>query len=109
MSILWEELAAGFSGPEAMVRVTLRLIVAMLVGAVIGIQRERAHKPAGLRTPMLGASGAAVVVLGGGEFGMNAAGNGTAFGHCYRWVINDLFGYFFFNVAATIQRIAQAF
>ena len=71
MSILWEELAAGFSGPEALVRVTLRLIVAMAFGAVIGIQRERAGKPAGIRTHMLVASGAAVFVMAGGEFGMN--------------------------------------
>jgi putative Mg2+ transporter-C (MgtC) family protein len=71
MNILWEELAAGFSGAEAMVRITLRLIVAMLFGAVIGIQRERAGKPAGLRTHMLVASGAAVFVMAGGEFGMN--------------------------------------
>jgi putative Mg2+ transporter-C (MgtC) family protein len=71
MNILWEELAAGFSGAEAMVRITLRLIVAMAFGAVIGIQRERAGKPAGLRTHMLVASGAAVFVMAGGEFGMN--------------------------------------
>jgi putative Mg2+ transporter-C (MgtC) family protein len=72
MSIVWEELAAGFSGPEAMVRITLRLIVAMLFGAVIGIQRERAHKPAGLRTHMLVSAGAAVFVMAGGEFGMSS-------------------------------------
>jgi putative Mg2+ transporter-C (MgtC) family protein len=71
MNILWEELAAGFSGAEAMVRITLRLIVAMAFGAVIGIQRERAGKPAGLRTHMLVASGAAVFVMAGGEYGMN--------------------------------------
>jgi putative Mg2+ transporter-C (MgtC) family protein len=71
MNILWEELAAGFSGAEAMVRISLRLIVAMAFGAVIGIQRERAGKPAGLRTHMLVASGAAVFVMAGGEFGMN--------------------------------------
>jgi putative Mg2+ transporter-C (MgtC) family protein len=72
MSIVWEELAAGFSGPEAMVRITLRLIVAMLFGAVIGIQRERARKPAGLRTHMLVSSGGAVFVMAGEEFGMNS-------------------------------------
>ena len=71
MNVLWEELAAGFSGPEAMARVTLRLIVAMILGAVIGIQRERAGKPAGLRTHMLVSSGAAVFVMASGEFGMN--------------------------------------
>jgi putative Mg2+ transporter-C (MgtC) family protein len=72
MKVLWEELAAGFSGPEAMARITLRLIVAMIFGAVIGIQRERAGKPAGLRTHMLVASGAAVFVMAGAEFGMSS-------------------------------------
>jgi putative Mg2+ transporter-C (MgtC) family protein len=71
MNVLWEELAAGFSGAEGMARLTLRLIVAMIFGAVIGIQRERAGKPAGLRTHMLVSAGAAVFVMAGGEFGMN--------------------------------------
>lgn len=55
-----------------MARITVRLIVAMIFGAVIGIQRERAGKPAGLRTHMLVALGAAVFIIASGEFGMNA-------------------------------------
>jgi putative Mg2+ transporter-C (MgtC) family protein len=39
---------------------------------VIGIQRERAGKPAGLRTHMMVALGAAVFIMASGEFGMNA-------------------------------------
>jgi putative Mg2+ transporter-C (MgtC) family protein len=72
MNVVWEELAAGFPEAEAMARITVRLIVAMIFGAVIGIQRERAGKPAGLRTHMLVASGAAVFIIASGEFGMNA-------------------------------------
>ena len=72
MNVVWEELAAGFPETEAMVRITVRLIVAMIFGAVIGIQRERAGKPAGLRTHMLVALGAAVFIIASGEFGMNA-------------------------------------
>jgi putative Mg2+ transporter-C (MgtC) family protein len=72
MNVLWEELAAGFPSPEVMVRIILRLTVAMIFGAVIGIQRERAGKPAGIRTHMLVSSGAAVFVMAGAEFGMNA-------------------------------------
>lgn len=72
MNVLWEELAAGFPSAEVMVRITLRLTVAMIFGAVIGIQRERAGKPAGIRTHMLVSSGAAVFVMAGAEFGMNA-------------------------------------
>ena len=71
MNVVWEELAAGFPEAEAMARITVRLIVAMIFGAVIGIQRERAGKPAGLRTHMLVALGAAVFIIASGEFGMN--------------------------------------
>jgi putative Mg2+ transporter-C (MgtC) family protein len=71
MNVVWEELAAGFPNAESMARITLRLIVAMIFGAVIGIQRERAGKPAGVRTHMLVSSGAAVFVIASGEFGMN--------------------------------------
>jgi putative Mg2+ transporter-C (MgtC) family protein len=72
MNVVWEELAAGFPDAETMARITLRLIIAMSFGAVIGIQRERAGKPAGLRTHMLVALGAAVFIIASGEFGMNA-------------------------------------
>ena len=71
MNVVWDELAAGCPHAEAMVRLSVRLIVAMIFGAVIGIQRERAGKPAGLRTHMMVALGAAVFVIASGEFGMN--------------------------------------
>jgi putative Mg2+ transporter-C (MgtC) family protein len=71
MNVVWEELAAGFPDTETMVRITVRLIIAMIFGAVIGIQRERAGKPAGLRTHMLVSSGAAVFLIASGEFGMD--------------------------------------
>ena len=71
MNVVWEELAAGFPDAETMARITVRLIVAMIFGAVIGIQRERAGKPAGLRTHMLVSSGAAVFLIASGEFGMD--------------------------------------
>ena len=71
MNVVWEELAAGFPDAETMARITIRLVVAMIFGAVIGIQRERAGKPAGVRTHMLVSSGAAVFILARGAFGMN--------------------------------------
>lgn len=49
----------------------IRLLVAMLLGAIIGFQRERAGKPAGLRTHMLVAMGSALFVLGGSAAGMS--------------------------------------
>jgi len=42
----------------------------MLLGAIIGFQRERAGKSAGLRTHMLVAMGSALFVLGGSAAGM---------------------------------------
>ena len=71
MNVVWEELAAGFPDTETMTRITVRLIIAMSFGAVIGVQRERAGKPAGLRTHMMVALGAAVFIIASGEFGMN--------------------------------------
>jgi putative Mg2+ transporter-C (MgtC) family protein len=71
MNVLWEELATGIPDSEALARITLRLMIAMIFGAVIGIQRERAGKPAGLRTHMLVSSGTAVFVIASEEFGMN--------------------------------------
>ena len=39
--------------------ISLRLLLAAALGVVIGYQRERAHKPAGLRTHILICMGAA--------------------------------------------------
>ena len=72
MSLIWEELTGGFSGTQEMVSLTVRLVLASLVGAVIGFQRERMGKAAGLRTHMLVSSGAAVFVIGGAELGMGS-------------------------------------
>ena len=41
----------------------LRLGLALLVGALVGLEREASHKPAGLRTHMLVSLGAAFFVL----------------------------------------------
>ncbi|CAB3891713.1 Protein SrpB [Achromobacter anxifer] len=54
-------------------RIVLRLSVAMLLGGLLGYERERSGKAAGLRTHMLVALGAAIFVLvplqGGMEVG----------------------------------------
>lgn len=46
-------------------QVLINLIVAMLLGALIGIDREAADKPAGLRTHMLVAGAAALLIAVG--------------------------------------------
>jgi putative Mg2+ transporter-C (MgtC) family protein len=62
MDIVWAELAGGLPDPTQLVRVTLRLLTAMLVGAVVGLQRQQVGSPAGLRTHMLVAMGGALFV-----------------------------------------------
>ena len=59
-------------GPQ-MVRVVVRVLTAALLGALLGAERERAGKPAGLRTHMLVALGAALFVLFPAESGMEVA------------------------------------
>ncbi len=46
-----------------------RLALAVLLGAILGLDRERVHSAAGLRTHMLVCLGAAVMVLGGSVAG----------------------------------------
>jgi putative Mg2+ transporter-C (MgtC) family protein len=72
--MIWEELIAGFSDTREIVRVIIRLLAAMLLGAVVGVQREHTGKPAGLRTHILVAMGGALFILAPLEFGMNADG-----------------------------------
>jgi len=60
-----ENLSKGASVGE----VVIRLLVAVLMGGVIGWDRQRAEKPAGLRTHMLVALGSASFTLLGFEVG----------------------------------------
>ena len=71
MDIIWEELVGGIPDPRHLVRMTIRLFVAMLVGAVVGLQRQHVGQPAGLRTHMLVAMGGALFVLVPVEVGMS--------------------------------------
>lgn len=68
-----KELIVGLPDTPQMVRGAIRLIAAALLGAVIGIQRERLGKPAGLRTHMLVALGSALFVVTSLEFGMSSS------------------------------------
>jgi len=63
MEILWHELTAGMADRGHLAIVLLRTITAVLLGGIIGMQRERVGKPAGLRTHMMVSLGTAVVVL----------------------------------------------
>src|SRR5215203_4063126 len=63
MDPLWHELTNGFPDRDRFVIVLIRVFAAVLLGAVVGIERERAGKPAGLRTHMLVSLGTALVVM----------------------------------------------
>ena len=74
MEILWHELTAGMADRGHLAIVLLRTIAAVILGGIVGIQREKVGKPAGLRTHMLVCLGTAVVVLGCSGVGMDMAG-----------------------------------
>src|ERR1700741_28434 len=70
MKTLWQEIwatiQADFSDLPGVAQVTqmaVRLLLASLCGGLLGFERERAGKEAGLRTHMLIALGAAFFVL----------------------------------------------
>ncbi|MDO5505018.1 MAG: MgtC/SapB family protein [Pseudoxanthomonas suwonensis] len=65
-SVIGQTLAAEFDLPDAATttRIVTRLLVAALLGALIGWERERGGHPAGLRTHILVSMGAALFVLG---------------------------------------------
>jgi putative Mg2+ transporter-C (MgtC) family protein len=74
MNTFLEELSGGVSDWAQTERAIIRLLAAMLLGAIIGVQRERIGKPAGLRTHMLVAMGSALFVLGSFDAGMSMEG-----------------------------------
>ncbi len=65
MNTFLEELAGGIPDWTQLQRVVIRLVGAIVVGAIVGFQRQRAGKSAGLRTHMLVAMGSALFVLEG--------------------------------------------
>lgn len=65
-----DEITRSVPDMHQLVRVTLRLLAALAIGTVIGLQRELTHKPAGLRTHMLVALGTALFIVGAAESGL---------------------------------------
>ena len=74
MDVLWEELTSGLSDSGQLTRVIIRLLAATIFGAMVGFERERAGKPAGLRTHILVCLGTTVFVLVCGSSGMSSDG-----------------------------------
>ena len=74
MDIFWEELTYGLPNTRQFIHVLIRLIASVLLGAVIGLQRERAGKPAGIKTHILATLGTTVFVLACTGYGMGSDG-----------------------------------
>jgi putative Mg2+ transporter-C (MgtC) family protein len=72
VDVLVAELAAGIPDAAGLVRIVTRVLISALLGAIVGYERERAGKPAGLRTHMLVALGSTLFVVSSIEFGMTA-------------------------------------
>jgi putative Mg2+ transporter-C (MgtC) family protein len=61
---------ADLGDPEQLIRVALRLLIAVLLGAVLGYEREKRGSTAGLRTHMLVALGVALAVVASEQAGI---------------------------------------
>ncbi len=71
MNIFWDELTSGLPNAEELARALIRLTAAAALGAIVGLQRQKAGKPAGLRTHMLVCLGTTVFVLASTGSGMS--------------------------------------
>jgi putative Mg2+ transporter-C (MgtC) family protein len=74
MELLWQELTNGIPDSRYLWILLIRVLAATGLGAIVGFQRERAGKPAGLRTHILVSLGTAVVVLACSSSGMDMDG-----------------------------------
>lgn len=70
MDIFWEELTHGLPDARQFAQVIIRLVASVLLGAAIGLQRERMGKPAGIKTHILATLGTTVFVLACIGYGM---------------------------------------
>lgn len=74
MDAILTELESGLPDAREFATVIVRLVAAAILGAIVGIQREQAGKPAGIRTHMLVSMGGALTVIASLEIGMNTDG-----------------------------------
>lgn len=73
MEIILEELAAGMPDGEQSIRIIFRVLTTVILAGVLGLEREKTGKPAGLRTHMLVALSSTIFVLASIESGMEIA------------------------------------
>ncbi len=63
METMWQELLAGADDSAKLLRLCIRLIVASVLGGLVGVERQHEGKAAGARTHMLVALGSALFTL----------------------------------------------
>jgi len=99
MDIILDELSYGLTDMSQFLHVIIRLVAATLLGAVVGIQREYASKPAGLRTHIL-------VCLGTGVFVITCSGAGMTLDGLSRVIQGVITGIGFIG-AGSILKISE--
>lgn len=70
---LWQEVVADFPTSAETARIAVRLLVALVLGGILSVERAHVGKAAGMRTHMLVSLGAAIVVLLPHLIGMSGA------------------------------------
>src|SRR5688500_1930140 len=70
MELVWQELTLGMDSTRQAAQILLRMVAAVVFGFLVGMQREKAGKPAGVRTHMLVSVATAIVVLACAGMGM---------------------------------------
>jgi putative Mg2+ transporter-C (MgtC) family protein len=73
MDRVLNELTRSLPDLTHLMRILGRLTVALIIGAGIGLQRQIAHKAAGLRTHMLVALGTALLLVSASDAGLASA------------------------------------
>jgi putative Mg2+ transporter-C (MgtC) family protein len=73
MDALRKELLGGIGDAEQLLRIMVRLLIASLLGGLLGFERQQEHKSAGIRTHMLVALGSALFTLIPAETGMDVS------------------------------------
>lgn len=74
MEFLWQELTTGFPDWQHFNQAIVRLIAAAVLGSVIGYQRQKAGKSAGLRTHILVTLGTCLFVVACSGAGLSPDG-----------------------------------
>ncbi len=74
IEILWRELTSGIPDSTQLVQAIVRMLAAMLLGGIVGLQREQAGSAAGLRTHILVALGTTLFILASTGGGMSSEG-----------------------------------